>query len=46
MASNAYISKYLKKKKTALNRVKFGFDPSPNNMFDISVVPGASCCIR
>lgn len=35
-----------KKKKKALNRAEFGFDPSPNNIFDFSVVTGASCCIR
>lgn len=35
-----------KEKKKVPNRVKFGFDPSPNNIFDFSVVTGASCCIR
>lgn len=40
MASNAYISRYFQKT-TVPKRVKFGFNPSPNNIFDFSVVTGA-----
>lgn len=46
MASRAYISRYFFKKTTAPTRVQFDLSSHPNNMFDVSLVAGASCCIR